>query len=379
MLIDEQELVTRVAPSLVRELADGPGLIALEEGGSDALATLFRDHGRPAFLVPGRLGGDGGSLVEIAHLLRWVGARCPSLAIMMTMHHHSVAAFAVGAVDGIDAEPFLRRIAEEGSLVASAFSEGRPGADILDSTVVCRPLEGGVAFQIAGRKKPCSMSHQADLAVVGIAVEIAGGEGGRGIALIERSLSGVGSEDSWPAELFAAAGSHSLILDGVVVPAERVLAPRANGSDGLRARAAVSHAEIALSTLFQLMVSASYLGMASRLCEIALQRRAGTAGERVEVIGRLESATMAVYRLGALMDHATFSGHLLARAMLVGHNADLQIESAVSRIGRILGAKISLGDPEVRYLSLASRCIHFHPPSSAVREQIVDGCYTDVL
>lgn len=379
MLIDEQELVARVAPSLERELAEGAGLIALEEGGSDALAALFRDHGRPAFLVPARLGGDGGSLVEVAHLLRWVGARCPSLAIMMTMHHHSVAAFAGGAVDGIGGEPFLRRIAEQPSLVASAFSEGRPGADILDSTVACRPLEDGASFEVTGRKRPCSMSHQADFAVVGVAVELAGGEGARGIALIERTLGGVRSEDSWPADLFAATGSHSLILDRVVVPADRVLAPRASGGEGLRARAAVSHAEIALSCLFQLMASASYLGMASRLCEIALQQRSGTAGERVDVIGRLESASMAVYRLGVMMEAASFSGHLLARSMLVGYSTDLQIESAVTRIGRILGARANLGDPEVRYLSLASRCMQFHPPSSEVREQIVDGCYTDIL
>jgi alkylation response protein AidB-like acyl-CoA dehydrogenase len=378
MLIDELELASRTMPSLVKELS-ASGMMDLEDSGGEVLAGLFREHGAPAFLVPRALGGGGGSLPEIAQLLRWIGARCPSLSIMMTMHHHSVAAFARGNIPLPGSHPFLRRVAGERALVASAFSEGRPGADILDSTVRCTRLEGGAGFRIAGVKKPCSMAHHADFVVVGVSVDLAEGEKSRGIALVDRALGGVGASPFWPADILASSDSHCLTFDGVIVPEDCVLAARESGRAANRERLVVAHAEISLSCLFQVMVSASYLGMASRLCEVVLQRRRGTPGQRVEILSQLETAAMSIYGLAQRVEDGDFSGYLLAQSMLVAHNAGAQIERAVAASARILGGNGYLASREAQYLVLASRCLHFHPPSDQVREEIVDGCYTELV
>jgi alkylation response protein AidB-like acyl-CoA dehydrogenase len=378
MLIDELELASRVVPGLLGEFS-ARSVMELEDSGGAVLAGLFRNHGEPAFLIPRELGGAGGSLLEMAQILRLVGARCPSLSIMMTMHHHSVAALARGEISLPGRGPLLQRVAGEAALVSSAFAEGRPGADILDSTVRCTRLGAGPDFRIVGSKKPCSMTHYADFAVVGVAVDLGDGKTGRGIALIDRALAGIRTEGFWPGEIFAATDSHCVVFDGVIVPGDCVLAPREGGGGAGRERLAVAHAEIALACLFQLMVSASYLGMASRLVEIALQRKAGTPGQRVEVLSRVETAAMAVYHLARMLEKGDFSGYLLARSILVAHNAAAQVERTVAGSARMLGGSGYLASREAQYLVLASRCIHFHPPSAAVREEIVDGCYTELV
>lgn len=377
MLIEEMEVASRMTPGLVEALS-GTTMMELEESGGAALAALFRTHGEPGLLVPRDLGGRAASLLRMVQVLRVVGARCPSLAIMMTMHHHSVAALARGSIPVGGSERLLRRVAGEGALVASAFAEGRPGSDILDSTVTCTRLQEEPGFRIDGAKRPCSMTHAADFAVVGVAVSLGGAGDSRGIVLVDRALDGIRTSRFWPADVLASADSHCLAFDGVIVPEECVLAPSDAGPAGTRERLAVAHAEIALSCLFQLMVSAAYLGMASRLGELMLKRKAGTPGQRVEVLSRLQTAAMSVYRLAELLQEGDFSGYLLAQSVLVTHNAGVQVERAVAASVRALGGSGYLASREVQYLVLASRCLDFHPPSRLVQQEIVDSFYTEV-
>lgn len=197
------------------------------------------------------------------------------------------------------------------------------------------------------------------------------------MALVDRRLAGVSTSDSWPSEILAAADCHAVTFDGVTVAADCVLAPGGD-AEGSRGRLAVTYGEIALSCLFQVLVSASYLGMASRVCEIVLQRRSGTAAERVEILSRLETAALSIYRLADVLETRKFSGYLLAQSMLVSLNASAQIARAVATSIKVLGGSF-LANRESQYLALATRCLDFHPPSSQVREQIVESCYTDVV
>ena len=383
MLIDEMELASRWVPGLVETFSE-KGLMELEEGGSRALRDLFRERGRPDFLVPRDHGGGGGSLFELAHVLRLVGARSPSLALMMTMHHHSLGAFARGNVAMACSDAFLTRVVEDGAIVASGFAEGRPGADILDSTVECIRLDHG-GYRVTGVKRPCCMSHHADAVLVGVAVPLDGADGAgseagkaRGLALVDRALDGVRAEDSWPADLLAASDSNSLILEGVEVAQECVLAPRKAGGEGMMKRFEVAHAEMTLSCLFQLTVSASYLGVASRLCELVLERGAGSSRQRLDVLARVEAGAMALYRLAQVLDEGEISGYLLARSMVVAHDVGVRIEEVVTEAVKALGGGVYLTRPEVRYLVLASKCLSFHPPTDPLREEIVDNFYGDL-
>jgi UDP-N-acetyl-D-mannosaminuronic acid transferase (WecB/TagA/CpsF family) len=134
-----------------------------------------------------------------------------------------------------------------------------------------------------------------------------------------------------------------------------------------------------MSCLFQVLVSASYIGMASRLCEAVMKRRGGAPAQRIEILSRLESAAMAVYRLADSVDKSEFSVYLLGQSMLVAHNTAAQIESALTISVKALGGGGYLSSREAQYLVLASRCLDFHPPSSRVREEIVDDCYAELV
>lgn len=373
MLIDEAELATRYLPELAETLT-GTGMLELEEAGPERLVSLFRERGGPGFLIPEERGGMGRSLLDLAQLLRWVGARCPSLAVMMTMHHHAVGAFARGAFAIDFGDRLLQRVARDGALVATAFAEGRPGVDILSSTVRCEPREDG-SYRISGIKRPCCMSHGADFAIVGVAVEDGDGPAGRGIALVERGADGLHAEESWPGEILTATDSHSLVFDRVRVEADHILESHGSSAEATMAGLELAHAEMALSCLFQLMVSVTYLGMTTALCERVIERSAGTPGRRLQALSRAEGAAMAVYRLAELLDAGDFSGYHLTRSMMIGHHAIVQIEEAVTHAVRALGGSGFLTSPEVQYLVLATRCASFHPPSEPLREEIVDRFY----
>lgn len=375
MFLEETDVATALLPELMDRLAARP-MLDFERSGSGALAELFRAHGKPGFLVARNLGGQGYSLLQLAQVLRVVAAKCPSLAVIMTMHHHSVAGIARGALPFAARGQILNRIGARGLLLASAFAEGQPAANVLDFSARCVSDEGSAVLRVFGSKRPCSMTHHADLALVGVAMELGNGERMRAMALVETAADGVRREKFWPSTLLAAADNHCLVFDGVRVAPECVL-PRARVEECARGRLVVAHAEIALSCLFQLLVSATYLGMAGRMCELVLRRRGGTAHARLDILSRIESASMAVYRLATVLEEGDFSGQLLARAMMVSHNTASQIEQAVAQCCRALGGRGFLASEESQYLVLATRCIDFHPPAASVREEIVDNCYLE--
>ncbi|HEV7673034.1 MAG TPA: acyl-CoA dehydrogenase family protein [Candidatus Angelobacter sp.] len=377
MLIDELKIASKRMPELVKALSTRD-MMDLENSGSESVTGLLRAHGAPEFLVPRDLGGGGGSLLEITQIMRVVGSRCPSLSIMMTMHHHTVAAIARGMSSLSGGAACLKRVARERALVASAFAEGRPGADTLDSTVRCTQLDGGAGFRVVGSKKPSSMSHHANFACVGVLVDI-GGQTGRGIALVDRALDGTNVSDFWTSEILASADCHCLKFEGVLVPHGFVLVPFADGKVACREGLVVAHAEIVMSCLFQVLISASYLGMATRLCESVLKKRGGTSAQRVEILSRLESAAAAIYHLAASVEKSDISAYLLGKSMLVACNTAAQIEYAVALSVKALGGSGYLSSKEAQYLVLASHCLDFHPPSRQVREEIIDGCYTELI
>lgn len=375
MLSETLASARRLVPGLV-EVFERRGLMELEQSGSAAIAQLFRDHGAPGLLIASASGGSGATLTDCVRVLRLVGARCPSLAIMMTMHGHSVAAFVHGAVPVGASESLLRRVAGERLLVASAFAEARPGADILDSTVRCVADASAMHYRLSGSKKPCSMSREAAFALVGITLDAAG-ESSRGLAVVDMAASGVRQADFWVSPLLSAAGSHCVIFDDVAVDPALILPGADMWQNPMKGKLRVAHAEVALSCLFQLMASAAYLGMAARLCEIVLARRCGQSAERIEMLSRIESAALAIDHLALVLQSGKFSTGILAKAMLVLCATADQIDQIALLAGRMLGGGGYLADAEVHYLMLVTKCIRFHPPSASVRTAIVEGCYLE--
>lgn len=353
--ITEQRL-----PGLIAAL-ESRGRMALEKADPSELCGLFRDFRGAGLIIPEALGGIGSSPRETVEILRAIGSLCPSLAVMMTMHHHTIAT--IVQLGGLipAADELLGGIAQNQLLIASAFAEGRPGAEIFNASVKVRAVEGG--FLLQGTKKPCTMSHNMDVIVVGVARENADQSFTQGFAVVFNDGSQIARERFWKTSVLQAADSNALVFDDVFVPSEFMLLAEAAGDE-----VAVSAEETSLSGLcwFQLMVGATYLGVASALVDMLLNKRNTDNAQLAQLAIELEGAHQALVGSARELeeqraaDATTYSKALCTRFMVQG-----AVERATNLAVELLGGMAFIASDEVAYLLAASRAICFHPISRA--------------
>lgn len=370
MLIEEKQALRRAMPRLAAILAEHP-LLEAEQLGPETLAGWFRDYGDPGFLVPTELGGRGRRLIDLAPACSAIAAACPSLGVMMLMHHHTVAAFAFDPIPVPRAQELLAGVAQRRWLFGSAFAESRKGVDLLDSSVTCVP--DGDGYRLDGTKKPCTMSHQADLFLVGVTDGL-GAERSRGLAIVERARTPIRVERFWTQPTLAGADNECLHFEGARVQADNVLLPTP-GSEGVaRLRFAVAQSEITISMIFQALMAGSYLGVAAHLYELAIARARRLEGDDALMFlaCELEAARLAQYRLAQRIDGGAFSGEQLGQAMALSWNAIRRMDALIAEIE----ARPELrDDEECAYLARVCGFMKRHPPSEKVRRDILASCY----
>lgn len=113
--------------------------------------------------VPVSLGGEGASLREVAGLLEQLGRACGATATIVAMHQIQVACLVRHPrTPGLDA--FLRRVADEQLLVASATTETGKGGDVRSST--CAVEREGNRFRLEKQAPVISAGEYADAVLV---------------------------------------------------------------------------------------------------------------------------------------------------------------------------------------------------------------------
>lgn len=276
-------------PGLLAALRER-GLMALEQADPAVLCGLFRDYRAAGLIIPETYGGLGASPEETVEILRAIGSLCPSLAVMMTMHHHTIAT--IVQLGGLipAAEELLWGITQNQLLIASAFAEGKPGSEIFNRSVKARPVEGG--FVLDGSKKPCTMSHHMDVIVVGVACEQDDGSVSQGFAVVFADGSTVTREPFWNATVLRATDSNELVFNGVFVPSERMLL--ADGADSEEVAATAMETSLNGLSWFQLMVGGSYLGVASALVDRLLRKAFADPAQLALLCIELEGAHQAL-------------------------------------------------------------------------------------
>lgn len=360
-------------PGLIAAL-EARGRMALEKADSSELCELFRSYKAAGLIIPETYGGLGASPRETVEILRAVGALCPSLAVMMTMHHHTIAT--IVQLGGLipAADELLYGICQDQLLIASAFAEGKVGAEIFNTSVKVTPVEGG--YLLRGTKKPCTMSHNMDVIVVGVARENDDGSITQGFAVVFNDGNGVSRERFWNTPVLQAADSNALVFEDVFVPAERMLLAEAVDDEAV----AASAQETSLSGLcwFQLMVGGTYLGVASALVELLLKKRHTEDAPLAQLAIELEGAHQAL--VGAARDleeqraadEASYSKALCTRFLVQG-----TIERSTNLAVELLGGMAFIASDEVAYLLAASRAICFHPISRAAATPLLAAYLRD--
>ncbi|MFF0816699.1 acyl-CoA dehydrogenase [Rhodococcus sp. NPDC003318] len=355
-LDDARDVCEAYLPGLFDEL-DATPLRDLERPGNQGL-DIFRKYGGSALVIPEIYSGLGAGPVDAIHVMRAIASRAPSLAVATAMHHFSVATLFTLA-DCLRSSgtewAMLMGIAEQGLLVASGFAEGKPGQGILSPSVRGSIADGG--YVVNGSKKPCSMARSMDLLSASTAVTDANGDTELILLLVPADSDGLSVHPFWQSDILAGAESDEVRLVDVFV--DERLATRAEFTD--------SGEVDALQTVgfmwFEMLISACYLGMASGLVERVFAADRVGAEARAAIGVRLETATLLLERVAALLADGACDGAALTRAMIARYGAQDAINDAVGRAVEALGGISFITDPGIAYLQSATRCLSFHPPS----------------
>lgn len=339
-------------PKLDVQLAEIP-LTEIERPGNPGLAML-REHQGTAILIPTEHGGKGASPVQAIQIHRAVATRSPSLAIAMTMHNFSVATLVEYLFYGNYTVELLNQISGGQLLVASGFAEGRTSSSILDPFVKATAKAGG--YLINGSKKPCSLSNSMHLLTASVAVPSPSGNGTRrAVAVIPADSVGLSRKPFWKSTVLGGAESDEVIMTNVEISDEQLFFPEVETS--------LDAVEAGGFLWFELLVSASYLGVASALVERVLMQKRGNEAERMQLVIDTEGAMAALEGVARSMQTADRSEGLLVQALLVRFSVQQAIERVTAHAVELLGGMAFIGSPDAAYLFAASRALAFHPPS----------------
>jgi len=373
-LAQERATLERFMPGLDCALAKLP-LLDLEKPGNSAL-QMFRSANGPGLLIGQECRGLGATALDAVRIQRAIASRSPSLAIATTMHHFSIASLVEMSRVGSGLESLLlEAVSEERLLVASGFAEGRPNQGILKPTMQARAVENGV--RVSGSKKPCSLSASMDLLTASVCIADGTPSGQFAVVMIPASAEGIERRPFWGNWVLAGAESDEVILNDVEVP--ETLMFRMGQS------AALDATQTSGFLWFELLVAASYLGMASALAERVLISRRSSPLETTLLGIELEGAMAALEGIA----HSMMSGGCnhngagggedscqadqLARMLFVRYLVQQTIERASMQAAELLGGMAYVASSEVSYLLAATRALAFHPPSRAsVAQQLAD-------
>lgn len=351
-LESEYQLLEREMPGFIEAVQRRT--FEQREGEQSDLLSLFKSHGGVDLAIPKLHGGKGLTASELVLAQRALGTLSPSLAVAVNMHQFSVATLVEMAKASSGVEwMLLQAIAEGQMLVASAFAEGSPGASILEPFLEAQ--QQGSDYVISGSKKPCSLSRSMDLITLSIRVPSADGPK-LAVALVPADTPGIHVRPFWKSPILKASESDEVVFDNVVVHEKMI---SYSGS-----KAELDKVQVAGFVWFELLLTASYLGVSSRLLEKLINAPRATDTDLVYVASRLECAACALAQLAdEFQSNRVNHADLLGRILLTRYAIQGEIDCASVRAVEGLGGMHFIGDPEVTYLLSATMALAFHPPS----------------
>ncbi|MEV0598661.1 acyl-CoA dehydrogenase family protein [Streptomyces sp. NPDC050315] len=351
----ERTTLAKLLPGLDPALREIP-LRDLERPGSPGIG-LFRDSGGPGLLVPEAHYGRGASALDAVRVQRAIGSRSPSLAVATTMHHFSMATLVgLGTLgDGLE-WLLIEGAASMNRIIASGFAEGRSGAGILDPSMTATVTDGGV--QLNGVKRPCSLARSMDMLTASVVIPREDGQGDElAVALVPAESEGLSVSGFWSSAFLAGAESEQVTLTDVLVPPDLLL--RTGTPPGQR----LDDLQTAGMIWFQLLMSGSYLGVASALVERVLLNDRVPGHDRVQLLIETEAAMAAAEGIARRVDEGDLGESALAAALYTRYSIQDTVAGVVPRAVELLGGLNFMASDEIGHLAASSHGLALHPPS----------------
>ncbi|MEJ3745475.1 acyl-CoA dehydrogenase family protein [Actinomycetes bacterium KLBMP 9797] len=354
-LEQERTAVHKLLPGLDEALEAEP-LSRLERPGNPGIAA-FREFRGPGLLIPTAHGGAGATALEAVRVQRALGARSPSLAVATTMHHFSVASLvALSEVSNGFEWMLMEAVATDRRLLASGFAEGRPDANILAPTMTAEVTPDGLL--ISGAKRPCSLARSMDLLTASVMVPRLDGPGQQlAVVMIPADTPGISVSPFWGSFALAGAESDQVTLTDVPVPEELVV--RTAGTPAQ----ALDEIQVAGFLWFELLITASYLGVASALVERVVHTERVPDADRTRLVVETETAMAALENVARQVPEAARGQRALADALFVRYGVQDAIARVVPRAVELLGGMSFMSADDVGYLAACTNGLGFHPPS----------------
>lgn len=331
------------------------------------VAEIYREHGGPKLLVPKIYGGLGASAADAVAVHRILGSLSPSLAIVATMHDFTTAFLAEYAFYGDATKKYLSEVAEKKLYLASGFAEGRRGANILHPTMKAKKVDGG--YLVSGVKKPCSIADSMDYITASVLIGDSVEEGQRGIAIVPAKRKGIDIYPFWGINALAGAQSKEVHLEDVFVEEDGIFLPDT--------QIPLDAVEAGGFLWFELLVTASYLGVASGLIEKVYANDRGTVEGRVQSMISIQTGISSLYGICHQMTSSNNTRFevgeaILTDVLLVRFGIQNIIQRVAYEATEMLGGMHFISDSRYEYILACCAALSFHPPSRSFSSQTID-------
>jgi alkylation response protein AidB-like acyl-CoA dehydrogenase len=225
--------------------------------------------------VPASDGGLGLGLEAAAQLQRRLATAAPATALAINMHLVWTGVAHVLAARGDSSLDFVLREAAQGEIFAFGNSEAGNDSVLFDSRTVATPRADG-SYSFTGRKIFTSLSPAwTRLGIFGKDHSARQGEGELVHGFITRDTAGYEILNDWDTLGMRASQSNTTVLDGAVVPADRIFRklPVGPNADPLI---------FAIFACFETLLAAVYTGLGERALVLgvdAVKRRTSLKNE----------------------------------------------------------------------------------------------------
>lgn len=126
----------------------------------DEAVAALKQHGLLGIMVPKSDGGDGAGIADVVSICHVLGQSCASTAMIYAMHQIQVSCIVRHGSDSVWHRGFLKRLADEQLLLASATSEAGIGGDV--RTSLCAVEQHHGRFSLAKEATVISYADAAD-------------------------------------------------------------------------------------------------------------------------------------------------------------------------------------------------------------------------
>jgi len=331
----------------------------------------MRATGYLAAPVPKELGGLGATLAEMSRAQQALARGCAATALAVNMHLFQVGTTADAFRGGNAAvEPLLKRIAEEGIVIASNGAEAFVVGEWTPSSTAER-RNGG--YVINGRKFFCSQAPGASIFRF-LARDTETGE-----TLLfgaPRTTPGINIAETWDTTGMRATASHDLVLENVELP-ETAIGARLAAGEPMRSPLFGN-----VARWFTPLMSSVYVGIAEEACEEAY-RAIGTGINSANrdavltdmLIGEMEAALLTArsvrdavadkYDAAPADPQATLPEIVMMKDVVIA-NCIAVVDKAVE----IAGGRAYFRKSQLERLARDVRAGRFHPPSAPISMQM---------